>query len=198
MPIPILIGAVAVAKTALATKAAIGIGAAVVATGGTAVYMSSQHKEEVSRMQDRIYQLQKELADSREKEKNLQAKIVEIQQEQEKLTREIAELNMKTEEYQEKISAISAELKKNDSRFRRIIATITFRLKQLEEENQRLSNKLEDENREKSLAEDRRSKTSQNLISLKDRKEKLENELGNTCNLILSIESEIKDLKQVI
>ena len=63
MPLPFIAGAVAI-KVGAAL-----VGGAALGAGGTAIYKDSKHKKEIARLQDRIYELQRKLEQSQQRER---------------------------------------------------------------------------------------------------------------------------------
>jgi len=118
------------------------IGAAIVSGGGTAVVMSSRHKLKIAELQDKINSLQKEIELYQENELKLMQTIEELIIERAKLIKELSELEVSVENLLMEKENILKIITKNDGRFRRIIAALTFQIKNLEKETINLKEKV--------------------------------------------------------
>lgn len=185
MPLPILAGA-----------AVVKIGAAVaMGAGGTAVYMKSKHKKEIARLQDRIYDLQRQLEHSRQREKELMVRINAIQKRKAQLLAEIANKQGEIEKLEKERVFIMENLKQNDTRIRKIVGKLTFREKELLAKVEELQGLLNEKealiNSEKHGLERKQAR----VVSLDKHRHNVEEELQITQAKVKLLQHDIEDLE---
>ena len=182
MPVPVFVAAAWAA------------GAALLSGGGVAVVLTGRNKKEKAKLQEKIDELQKSISEAQYREEYLLFMIEKLQQDKKQLVARISELQMCLVEVREEQLVFTLKLQSNDTRFKRIIAFLTFRLKKLEHENDLLKSKLDVASAE---IEVRKSKISELQIESdnyeKDIQRKLE-ELGLTRLDIQEYNEELSDV----
>jgi len=158
MPIPIAVWVAAVV-----------IGTVAGGAGGK-VYQGSKDKEELARNQDYINKLQRDLSESRKREHELQKQIEGLLKEKKELIVKNDDLVRQLELQEQQITEISLKLSKNTKRWKLIIAKITSRIKQLEEENKTLKELLDTTISEKENNEELMSSNKNRIIYIENTK----------------------------
>lgn len=179
MPLPFLVGA------------AIAVGSALVGAGGAAVYKESKHKKRVAELQDKIYRLQTELEETQARERKLLTKMNELQQQVQEQQQIVARLEQQMQGYQEERASLTEQIRKNDSRFRKLIAAITFRLNALEEENQRLKSGVTSVDAQIVEQEAQLGKGRGKVVNLEDFRNKTRQQLNSAQYDIESLQHQI-------
>jgi chromosome segregation ATPase len=118
-------------------------GSALLSGGGVWTFLTEKNKKEMALKQEEIDKLQSLISDSQEREKKLLLKIEKLEQDKKHLAERISELQIYLEKVKEEQFSFESKLQSNDTRFKRIIAFLTFRLKALNQENSLLKTKLE-------------------------------------------------------
>jgi len=118
-------------------------GGVLLSGGGVGTVLTAINKKKIALKQEEIDDLQKLLLESQEREKDLICKTEKLEQDKKQLINRISELQIYLENIKEEQLSFNLKLQSNDTRFKRIIALLTFRLKKLKEENDLLRNKLD-------------------------------------------------------
>lgn len=123
MPVPII------------AAVAIGIGGLAMGGGGAAVFVSAKDKKEMAKLQDQIRELQLQLQQSHDREKELLASIDELERQKLAFIKEIDFLSGQRETYVGRIAELECYVSRNEKVFKKIVAALTFRLNKLRVEN---------------------------------------------------------------
>ncbi|HQA49536.1 MAG TPA: hypothetical protein PLT89_02435 [Syntrophomonadaceae bacterium] len=164
----------------------------------------SKNKEKIAKLQDEIKELQKYLQASHNRERLLQIEMQRILAEIKGMTEENINLTRQIEDQERRMQVIDEQIKKQNSKWKRIIARLLFRMKKLEEQNRKLQQQLLTDGQQ---MDNNRSKLSSNnfrLYSLKNSKDNIicgmERENVYIQNLETQIclkKTEILELEQV-
>lgn len=114
------------------TGALIAAGSAILAGGATAAVMSSKHKKQIAALQSKIDRLVRELEKANEERLRLQEELDRVLKEKQRLLAEIARLADEKRSMEERLMQVDAQIKSNSARWRRIVAFLFFRLKNLD------------------------------------------------------------------
>lgn len=114
------------------TGALIAAGSAIIAGGATAAVMSSKHKKQIAALQSKIDRLVRELEEANEERLRLQKELDRVLKEKQRLLAEIARLADEKRSMEERLMQVDAQIKSNSARWRRIVAFLFFRLKNLD------------------------------------------------------------------
>jgi chromosome segregation ATPase len=189
MPLPFLAGAAAV-KIGAAL-----LGGAAVGAGGTAIYKDSKHKKEIARLQDRIYDLQRKLEQSQQRERELINRIQKLQQEKQTLLQEIADQQVEIQKMEKERKAIMNKIKRNDNRFRQIIAKLMFREKQLLAKVESLQAALNSKDYTLTSEKNNLQRKQAKVVNIDDYRHNAEEELEDTRDKVTSLQYDIDELE---
>lgn len=163
MPIPIIAAVVWAA------------GAAITAGGGVGVVLTVKNKKGKAEFQAKIDELQNQLLCYQKKIKELNETIFKLNKEKSDLVIQVADYYVQIKTMHEQQETFEAQLKTNDSRFKKIIAFLTFRLNDLNKENDELSEKIAELNFDMSTKQTE-------IIGFELKKEKIETQIISSMN----------------
>lgn len=132
MPVPII------------AAVAIGVGGLALGGGGAAVYVSAKDKKRMAELQDQIRELQLQLQQSHDREKELLASIEELERQKLAFIKEIEFLSSQRETYVGRIAELECYVARNEKVFKKIVAVLTFSLNKLRVENADLKEQIDE------------------------------------------------------
>ncbi len=132
MPVPVI------------AAVAIGVGSLVLGGGGAAVVVSAKDKKRMVELQDQIRELQLQLQQSHDREKELLASIADLERQKLAFIKEIDFLSGQRETFVGRITELECYVSRNEKVFKKIVAALTFRLNKLRIENADLKEQIDE------------------------------------------------------
>lgn len=121
---------------------AIGVGSLVLGGGGAAVIVSAKDKKRMAELQDQIREIQLQLQQSQDREKELLASIADLERQKLAFIKEINFLSGQREIFIGRITELDCYVFRNEKVFKRVVAALTFRLSSLRKETADLKNQI--------------------------------------------------------